>query len=87
MSQLEKYICETCGRGKRDGERAYSAFHRIKSAERWIPYEDAVRLANINIDRGLWIECHHRTFEPIAIFETAQDHCATGRAYGRCRIT
>jgi hypothetical protein len=73
VSQHEYFVCPTCKRGHRSGERAYSAFHRVKSASRWISEEDAMKLANINTDRILWIECHHQSFEPIAVFETACD--------------
>ena len=66
MAQKEIY-------GNRDGERAYSAFHRTASARRFIPYEDAYRLATINLDRAFWIECHDGTFVPIALVETAVD--------------
>lgn len=73
MAQNEFLGCPTCGRGRRDGERAYSAFHRVKSAMRWISEEDAMALATINTDQSFWIECHNKSFEPVAIFETACD--------------
>jgi hypothetical protein len=66
MAQHEIYF-------NRDGERAYSRFHRVNSASRFVPYDDAYRLASINIDRHLWIECHNRSKEPISLIETAID--------------
>jgi hypothetical protein len=73
VAQSATHICPACGRTNRNGERAYSEFHRTKSAVRWISYPDAYRLATINLDQVLWIECHQGSYEPLALIETAQD--------------
>ena len=66
MPQHEKF-------GGREGEAAYSAFHRSASLSRWMPQGDAIKLAMINIDTCFWIECHDKSYQPIALIETAQD--------------
>jgi hypothetical protein len=72
LSQHERF-------GGREGEAAYSAFHRSASLSRWLPYEDAVKLSMINLDLCFWIECHHQSFQPIALIETAQDFNQFGK--------
>ena len=73
MAQSTYFKCPTCGQSRRDAERVYSEFHYAASASRFISREDAERLANINIDRSFWIECHHRSFKPFALIESAVD--------------
>lgn len=64
MSQEERF-------GTRD--RAYSAWHRRMSTRRFVGIERAQTLAMIDLDAALYVEYEDKTYEPLALIETARD--------------
>jgi len=66
--QTEKY-------GNREAEMTYSAWHRRDSTQRFLGWERATVLSQINADQPITIWCEYiePTYMPVAILETALD--------------
>lgn len=64
--------------------RAYSAWHRRLSTQRFIGIEKAQLLAMIDLDASLYVEYDDGTKEPIALIETAVD---VGQSFKPATVT
>lgn len=67
-----------------DRNRAYSAWHRRHSTQRFIGIENAQLLAMIDLDASLYVEYDDQTKDPIALIETAID---IGQPYKTATVT
>jgi hypothetical protein len=68
-------MAEAIMKAERYGERdlAYSAWHRPRSAGRYVGIDRAQNLGMIDVDCVLYVEYDTDTREPLALIETARD--------------